>query len=227
MIERLKSQLRHTTAQRKELELPKVGWIVAVSVIGTVAYIFLAIILIPSGETRDFHFGKERGAITALSAILLAMAAAFSMATQVLLVRTEARHRWSWAILFFSFTFFAFDELLEFHERLGFVLERHADPGIFRNWNDVVVTFYGLLAVPIMVLLLPTLIRHRMLLEMFVIAFAFYGIHTLIDSMIEPKTTLSVILEESAKLFSAGFLAIGSFVGFLGALWNATQTNKL
>lgn len=227
MIERLKKQLRDAATQRQEAKHPKVGWIVAVAVIGAIAYILLAIIAIPPGQTRDFHFANERGVITVLSAILLAMAGAFSIATLFVLLRINAQQFWLWAFLAVSFLFFAFDELLEFHERTGALLERYANPGIFRNWNDVVVILYGILALPFIVLFLPTLLRQRNLLEMFITAFTFYAMHTLIDSVVEPKTSVSVILEESAKLFSVVFLAIGSFVGFLGTLWNATQVNKL
>lgn len=227
MIERIKKQFLEAATQRRGSELPKVGWIIAVTVVGTTAYILLAIMFVPSGESREFHFLNERGVITVLSAILFAAAGTFSMAALVARIRMESRFVETWAILSVSFFFFAFDELLEFHERAGIVLERYADPGMFRNWNDVIVIGYGILAAALIGLSLPTLVQHRILLAMFVTAFAFYAIHTLIDSAIEPKTTMSVILEESAKLFSAAFLAIGSFVGFLGAFWNSTQAHKL
>jgi len=54
---------------------------------------------------------------------------------------------------------------------------------------------------------------------MFAIAFAFYGIHTFIDSTNEPATWASIILEESAKLLSGAFFVIGTFIGFVGVLW--------
>ena len=66
--------------------------------------------------------------------------------------------------------------------------------------------------------LLPSLIRFPLVAEFFATGFVFYVIHTAIDSIVEPRTTTSIILEESAKIFSVEFLAMGVFVGFLGAL---------
>ena len=50
---------------------------------------------------------------------------------------------------------------------------------------------------------------------MLTVAFCLYCMHTFIDSTQEPRTTVSVILEESAKLFSCAFLAISMLVGLL------------
>ncbi len=64
-----------------------------------------------------------------------------------------------------------------------------------------------------------------MVLEMFAIAFVFYGIHTFIDSTAEPRTSASAMLEESAKLLSGAFLVIGTFIGFVGVLWKNRMLN--
>ena len=72
---------------------------------------------------------------------------------------------------------------------------------------------------------LPDILRYRMVLELFVVAFVFYVLHTVIDSTQEPYTTTSVILEESAKLFCGTFLALGAFIGFLGVLCKSTMKN--
>lgn len=220
MINRFGDHLREAMIYRRQTKLPNIVLIITIVTTFTLAYILLATILIPSNEIRDFHFASERGAITALSAIFLAMASAFSMASLLILVRANDRHIWLWIIMTVGFAFFAFDELLQFHERVGRVLIRYVDSGVFRNWNDVIVILYGVVALSIMAAILPDLIRYRMVIELFAVAFAFYGIHTLIDSTQQTNTTVSTILEESAKLFSVEFLAVGAFVGFLGILWN-------
>ena len=91
------------------------------------------------------------------------------------------------------------------------------------SWNDVIVILYGVVALPVVLALLPDILRYRMVLELFVIAFVFYVLHTLIDSTQEPYTTTSVILEESAKLFCGAFLALGAFIGFLGVFCKSTM----
>ena len=131
----------------------------------------------------------------------------------------------------FRFRLLALDEVLQFHERFGRFIEQHISSGIFRNWSDIIVIAYGIIALLIIVSIFPSIMRHKMLLELFIVGFIFYCITTLIDSTQEPKTTISVILEESAKLFCVLFLALGTFVGFLGSLWNLkpsdrSQTNR-
>lgn len=220
MINRFVNHLHEAMIYRRQTKLPNVVLIITIVTTCTLAYILLATIVIPSNATREFHFVSERGAITVLSAIFLAMASAFSMASLMMLVRANDRHIWLWITMTVGFTFFAFDELAQFHERVGSVLDHYVGPGMFRGWNNVVVILYGVIALPIMVAFLPNLIRCRMVIELFAVAFLFYGIHTLIDSTREPRATVSAILEESAKLFAVEFLAIGAFVGFLGILWN-------
>ncbi|MCP4747415.1 MAG: hypothetical protein GY874_14930 [Desulfobacteraceae bacterium] len=220
MVKRFSAHLREAMIYRRQTKLPNVVLIFSIVTTCILAYILLALIAIPSDAPREFNFISEKGAITVLSAILLSMASAFSMASLMMLVRAKDRHIWLWIIMTFGFAFLAFDELLQFHERAGRILDNYIGPGMFRTWDDVVVILYGVIALPIMVALLPNLIRFRMVIEIFAVSFLFYGIHTLIDSTQEPRTTMSVILEESAKLFSVEFLAIGAFVGYLGIVWN-------
>ena len=226
MITRFSSHLRKAIIYRQQMKLPNVVLIITIVTAVTLAYILLATIAIPSNAQRDIHFASEQGAITALSAIFLAMASAFSMASFMMLIRANDRHMWLWILMAAVFAFLAFDELLQFHERIGSVLDSRAASGAFRNWNDVIVILYGAIALPVMAALTPQLIRYRGVMELFGVAFLLYGIHTLIDSTQEPRTILSVILEESAKLISVEFLALGAFIGFLGILWNFAPPDK-
>lgn len=58
----------------------------------------------------------------------------------------------------------------------------------------------------------------RRFVTLLVAAALCYGAHTGIDIAIEPPTALTVVVEESAKLFCSTFTALGFFVGFVGAV---------
>lgn len=198
--------------------LPRIRLLIVGVVLSTSAYIALAIADAPAHQ-RHFHFIDERGAITVLSAVFLAMSAAFSMGAFVINLRTKDTSRWLWLALAAALVFLSLDELLQFHERLGRRLGEQASSGPFRNWNDLVVIAYGLVALPLAALFLPSLLRYRFLLELLATAVGCYAIHTTIDSTVEPSTDVSVIAEESAKLMCGAFLLLGTFTGFIGALW--------
>lgn len=205
---------------RKTTEIPHLGRIIFISVVLILLYIALAIKLVPSSEGVEFNFVSERGAITAFSAVLLALASAFSFGTVLLKVRKGERCYSVWFVLMLGFLFLAFDELLLIHEIIGAHIGEVRDAGSFKNWNDVVVIVYGMIAVPIGAFYFSELLRYKMVIELFVVGFIFYIAHTYIDSVFHDPTPQSIIYEESYKLFSVGFLAIGSFVGFLEVLWN-------
>ena len=226
MSTRFGDNLREAMIYRKQATLPNVNVIITSVITCTLAYILFAIIAVPANKPREYHFANERGAITALSAIFLAMASSFSIGSLVVHKRVKDPHIWLWVVMALGFAILALDELLQFHERFGSIIGRYVSSGIFRNWNDVIVILYGVIALPIMAVFLPSITRYRMILELFAVAFIFYGIHTLIDSTQEPNTTFSVIFEESAKLFCVSFLALGTFVGFLGSLWNSEPSDK-
>ncbi len=144
--------------------------------------------------------------ITALSAIFLAMGGGFAFASFFMSPDQENRHRYFWLLMAMAIGFLSLDELVGFHEEMGRYLNYRsvsgeAPFGIFRNWNDVVVISYSIPALFFMIYFLPSLLRYPRVFEILVIAFSFYGIHTIIDSTQEPATTLSYILEESAKLY--------------------------
>jgi hypothetical protein len=180
----------------------------------------------PEDRTPDYHFYSERGLITALSATLLAMAGAFSLATLITHIKTQHMRFWPWLIMALGFTFLALDETAQFHERLGDVLDETSDSGMFRTFNDVIVIIYGAMAVPVSIALLPSIVRYRATSELFAAAFVFYLMHTVIDSVTEPATTTSIIVEESAKLFCGLFLALSMLFSFVGALWDDRDTTE-
>lgn len=211
---------------RKTTQIPHLGRIIFISVVLILVFIALAIKLVPSSEGVEFNFASERGAITAFSGVLLALASAFSLGTVLLKVRKGEKCHCVWFVLTLVFLFLAFDELLLIHEIIGARLGEGRDAGAFKSWNDVVVIAYGMAAVPLGAFYFSELLRYKMVIELFVVGFLFYIGHTYIDSAFHAPTPRSIIIEESCKLFSVGFLAIGSFVGFLEVLWNRSFEKK-
>ncbi len=219
MIKEFAIQLKDALKARKRAVLPAIRWMIPAVAIFTLLFCVSAVYLVPGDKPANLHF-QEGGAITAMSAIFLALACGFAIASNLIYLRIKGKHQLLWIIMALGFGFLAFDELLMFHERVGrIVIERIMPQTVFRNWNDVIVIMYGVIAVPLMILLLPRLLKYRLVLELFVVGFLFYAVHTFIDSTTEPKTLTSDILEESAKLFSVAFLALGSFTGFIGNVW--------
>ena len=88
----------------------------------------------------------------------------------------------------------------------------------FRNWNDVVVILYGVVVLPPAIYFLPAVLRYARIPEILCVAFGFYCLHTFIDATAEPSTTMTTIIEETAKLFCAASLALAFFVGLIGTI---------
>jgi len=218
--------LRAALIQRRRAPRPRIAWLVTGVTAATLAYILLSIAAAPSGAPPEYHFANERGAIGALSAIYLSMAAAFALATLAASRSGADAYAWPWLVIGLGLGFLALDELMQLHEHFGAVLGKSVSSGVLRNWNDGIVILYGIIALPVLLFLLPALLRSPRVVELLAVAFACYALHTLIDSTQEPSTTLSNILEESAKLFCGAFLALGSFTGLLNVLARRDLTEE-
>lgn len=215
MLKDFRKNLKNALRIRRNAELPGFGWLVPAAVVFTFIYCVLAIFLVPGDKPPEFNF-QEGGMIMALSAITLAAAAGFALTADLIHFRDTGKHQWLWLIFAAGFVYLSFDELVQFHERAdNLVLERIFPPEIFQNWNDMIVVMYGVIAIPVVFVLLPTLLKYRHVPEMFFVAFVFYAIHTFIDSTQDPATLTSQIFEESAKAFSTVFLLLGAFNGVL------------
>ncbi|MGD1934332.1 MAG: hypothetical protein ACFB0Z_07455, partial [Candidatus Phaeomarinobacter sp.] len=115
---------------------------------------------------------------------------------------------WFWLVLAAGFAFLAIDEQLMLHERGGAVLE-NTDLGasqVFRNWNDLIVIAYGMVALGFMALSAREILLHRTFAVLFATAFAFYAIHTGLDSILPTELSWKDIPEEGAKLMCGLFL---------------------
>ena len=218
-LNRLWMPIQHSLESRRSILIPPIGGLVALVSLGVVVLILVAINFIPHHERPAFNF-MEKGALTPVSSIFLAMASGFAGAS-FFLSKSGKREGWYpyfWLLAALGIGFLAFDELWRFHEKFGKYLDRHVPQDIFRGWNDVIVIAYGVAALPILMYFLPEIFLYPKFMEIIAMAFTFYFIHTLIDTVVEPPTDYSMIFEESAKLFCSAFLAVGMFVGLLGVI---------
>lgn len=221
----LAGDVKSSLVTRKEEGQPRVEAIVVATSVFVLGWLVLSVAFSPAVD-RDHHFGED-GAVTALSATLLAAAASFALATFVLSHRAGLRRIMPWLFISVGFALLALDELMMFHEEFGTFIDERVTSGSFRNWNDIIVIVYGFLAIGGAALFLPTLLRYRLVGELLGVAFLFYVIHTVIDSTQEPRTTTSKILEESAKLVSVSFLALAMLTAFLAAIWTLLPRGAL
>ena len=217
MLSAYKQILRQSLKDRKGAASCAVNGLLPLVVLGVSVYILAAIQLAPD-YYPERHFNEERGLITALSAIFLAMASSLAGASFLLGFRKSRGLGLFWGLAAVSFFFLALDELLGFHEKLGDMMKNAiGSPLIFRNWNDVVIIIYGVAAVFILLYFLPAMIRLPAFFKMMVLAFGFFVIHTLIDST-QVRTMYSIVFEESAKLFSSAFFAMAMLYGLLAVV---------
>lgn len=184
----------------------------ALSTIGILCCIAASVFIAPASKPL-FHFG-ENGAITALSSVCLAMSSA--LAALVFYLRTKD---WNFGSLFWlamaaGCLFLSLDEQLMFHERGGHAIEATGigKAEFFRNWNDLIVISYGFVALAIAAVFGREILNCRTFAILFAIGFAFYVIHTGIDSILPKSVAWKDIPEESSKLLSVFclFLAVSA-----------------
>lgn len=172
-------------------------------------YLVLAIVVAPDGF-REKYFVDEPGLVSALSAVLLAAAAAF--VAVVASAQSRGRGLSFWALVAAGFAFFSLDELVQGHERVGAKLDEILGGSAgFRNMGDVIVIGYGLLALMILAYFLPEFLGSRDFSRLAVVGFVLYAAQTAIDTLAKDPTTLAAITEESAKLLASGFFALAAY----------------
>jgi len=210
------SSIRRAVLARRAIEAPSVLR-VAVPVAIVLAIVIGFCIVIAPADDVDFHFNEEDGLVTALSAIALAMASGLAAACFSIEGRPGHGLRAWWAMTSAGFFFFACDELLRFHERFGtWVRHVWVRSPFFRNWNDIIVAGYGVIAIGVVAFFLPRILRIPLHAELLVIGFVAYVLHTTVDVL--PHTEGWVgwigaamptsILEEGAKLCASVFFAV-------------------
>jgi len=231
MLQRYFNSVRTSRDLRRDTPAPPITPLIVITVIALALYLTASVLLVPPNSNPAFNFVNESGSVTALSAIFLAAGAGFALASFLLGERTDRYGRMFWLALTAALGFLALDELLQFHERVGDALY---ELGVFgsavdntplRNLNDAIVILYGLAALPAALYFLPGVIRWPRVLGLFVVAFLCYAVHTTIDSVSEPATFLSIVCEESAKLYSSCFIALATLSGLLGVAAHGRTTS--
>ena len=216
MIQMFLRHCREALAQRSQVTLPSLKKPIVLLIIGTVLYLSFWVMFAPENKRGTF-FIREVGPVTYLSALFLALASIFSGVSFYLSKERTDFSRFFWLLATVGFAFLFLDELMEFHEMWGKWFDRVVGiPEGFRRWDDIVVILYGFVALFIVAGFLPEIFRYPKVMQMMGIAFLFYFIHTLVDSTQEPRTQMSGIIEESAKVFCSEYLAISMFVAILG-----------
>ena len=136
--------VKQSLIQRKQLPRPDIAWQITFCSLVVAAYIFVALFVSP--EQRESHFVREDGAITALSAIFLAISSGFAGVSFYLSLDSNLMCRVFWMVSTAALGFLALDELLSFQENLDiWIAGRNlATSTVFRNWNDLMVIGYGI-----------------------------------------------------------------------------------
>ncbi|GAB5510587.1 MAG: hypothetical protein Rhims3KO_19880 [Hyphomicrobiales bacterium] len=206
--------------QQRLIPPPLFKLFAGLAIVGVLAYIMVSIVFAPSDQPL-YHFSEE-GAITALSTVFLAMSSALGLAVFYLRMEDWKSGGLFWLVLGVGCAFLALDEQLMFHERGGQAIELSSVGATetFRNWNDVIVIGYGVVALAIAGFFGREILRCRVFALVFLVGFAFYAVHTGIDSILPTTIAWKDIPEESAKLLSVFFLFLALCAQYLAVADN-------
>jgi len=210
--------VRNALAARKRIEAPSLGRVVTPVAITLLIVLVIGVLIAPADDI-DYQFREEEGIVTTLSAIFLAMASGFAFACYLTEGTPGHGLRLWWLLTTLGFLFFAADELMRFHEQLGTYVRHHMfgrPTHFFRNWNDVIVILYGVIALFVIAYFFPRILRLPLYLELLAVAFVSYCVHTLVDVLPHGDGIIgrfmssipSSIPEEGAKLYASTFFAV-------------------
>jgi hypothetical protein len=199
--------------------------VVAVVTCCLLAYIGLSVVFAPpsivdpNGTALPYNFKSERGSITLLSSGMFLVAACLAGLTLVTVRAERGRPRQLWSALTAAMVYFSIDEVMGFHEAIGEALDEHVPTGPFRTWNDVVVIAYGLIAVPLALLLWREVLRYQRLLTMLLIAGVLYVGTSGVDTLTADATAVSTVIEEGIKVCCSTYFALSMLTGLVAARW--------
>lgn len=207
--------IKEALRQRRQYKSAPTARIIATAVGFVLIYILIALLLGEEGN-REYHFRSERGIITYLSAFFMATASFFASKTFTLSGADGLRSRIFWILAAVALGFFAIDEIAKIHENIGDLITQSSvgEPQVLRTWNDAIVIVYGVVGLIAVSVFIPEILRYPRFAEILAIGFLSYCIHTYIDSATTRTTSASYICEESAKLFSATFLALAMMITY-------------
>jgi len=211
----LKTKIVNALAQRKLRHQPAIMTPVLVTLVGVFAFLVLAYIV--PGQDVPYQQFKEGWAVNAFSTFFLGAGSALAFFCFVGRSEQKELGRWFWLLLGMGFLFLCLDEQLEFHERGGYFILYNLGidplPG-FRNWNDIIVICYGLVAGTICLVFIVEMLRFRRFIELLMVGAFFYVLHSAIDSLFEGQ--FKMVPEESAKLLANAFFALAFLASALG-----------
>jgi hypothetical protein len=214
---------------------PATLWpVITVVVISVLAYIGLSVLVAPpsvvdaQGTALPYNFKSERGSITLLSSAMFLMAGGLAGGTLLLVWADRGRSRLLWLAFTAVMVYFSVDEVLGFHEEMGQFLDEHVSPGPFRTWNDVVVIIYGVVALPLALLLWREVLRYARLLPMLVITGVLYVATSSVDTLTESASATSTVIEEGIKVTCSTFFMLSMLTGLVAARWmHASRVNDV
>ena len=212
-ISKILSEFSAATDPRAGDDLPPPFLFYVFALFATLAVLgsIVAAVYMAPDTNPMFHF-KEEGIVTALSSVCLAMASALAAIVFYLQLKNWNTGTIFWFILATGCLFLSLDEQLMFHERGGTAIANSqvGASQYFRNWNDLIVIGYGVVALAIAKLFWREILKCRVFAILFAMGFFFYAVHTGIDSIVPSSAAWKDIPEEGAKLLSVFtlFLAV-------------------
>ncbi len=182
--------------------------IIIIGLLASATIIYVSVAFAPADKPL-FHFGED-GLITALSSVFLAMSGAVAMVVFFLRRHDGLAPGLFWFGTMSALVFLALDEQLKFHERGGNLLKNEVlgVSHFFRNWNDLIVIMYGVIAIIIAFLFRREIIQNRAFAALLTISFSFYALHTAVDSLIPSAYLWKDIPEEGAKVACGMFILL-------------------
>ena len=216
-----RKKMRAFYQERRKYLKPEMVVITLTAIIAVFIFICFSVYLHPEGSRFSFHFYLEEGAVTILSVANLFTASLLAYACFFMKPIVAKRQRVFFLLVAVAITYLALDEFMHFHEHVGDYIDTYRFMRVIahrlnvRRWNDMLIIIYGLVALPVLIHFMPTALKIPHVAEYFIVAFICYAAHTAIDSFVEPPTTPSYIIEESLKLYTSTFLALGLLSGLL------------
>ncbi len=190
----------------------------AVALYGFVLLYCLAWALLGPASKPDLFF-NEGGPIDGLSTILFTTAAVTAWIVFWLVRGSGTPVAWFWLASAAGLAFFAIDDRFQLHERFD---DDWMEPAFgaaplgFRNWNDIAVLGYGAVALVMLAVALPAILRYRQTAVFLGVAFLCYGTHSFIDSMFR-RVPAKEITEEIFKVLTGASLVMAYLQAALAA----------
>jgi hypothetical protein len=115
------------------------------------------------------------------------------------------RTSWIWACASAAFVWAAYDEMFEVHERLSPIIEHSVT--FLAGARDVLISFYGIVAIVCTIILLRDLLRVRKAIPFYLLGLCLFLLSAVLDYIphIEFSVTLSIIEELSEYIAGTSF----------------------